>query len=82
MAVTEDVLQAAQRRAPLQPNIDFAIAALGSVAGMPHDAGRGDLHDRPHGRLAGPRHRGVRRAARPVPPEGELRARMTPPAGC
>jgi citrate synthase len=39
MSVTEDVLEAAQRRAPLQPNIDFAIAALGWVAGMPHDAG-------------------------------------------
>lgn len=39
MAVVDDVLAAAQHRAPLQPNVDFAIAALGSVAAMPRDAG-------------------------------------------
>lgn len=39
MAVVDDVLAAARHRAPLEPNVDFAIAALGSVAAMPRDAG-------------------------------------------
>ena len=39
MAVTEAVLVATQRRAAIAPNVDFALAALGSVAGMPIDAG-------------------------------------------
>ena len=76
MAVTEDVLQAAQRRAPLQPNIDFAIAALGSVAGMSHHAGEVIFMI---ARMAGWLAHAIEEyggAAWPVPPEGELRARI------
>jgi citrate synthase len=39
MAVVDDVVAAAQRRAPIHPNVDFAVAALGLVTGMPDDAG-------------------------------------------
>ena len=39
MAVADDVVAAARQRAPIEPNIDFAVAAMGSVTGMPPDAG-------------------------------------------
>jgi citrate synthase len=39
MAVVDGVQAAARRRVPIQPNVDFAVAALGLVAGMPTDAG-------------------------------------------
>ena len=39
MAVVDDVVAAAQRRAPIHPNVDFAVAALGLATGMPDDAG-------------------------------------------
>jgi citrate synthase len=39
MAAVDGVQAAARRRAPIHPNVDFAVAALGLVAGMPTDAG-------------------------------------------
>jgi citrate synthase len=39
MNVTDEVLTLARRRAHLEPNVDFALAALGSVASMPTTAG-------------------------------------------
>jgi citrate synthase len=39
MAVVDGVQEAARRRVPIQPNVDFAVAALSLVAGMPTDAG-------------------------------------------
>jgi citrate synthase len=39
MAVVDAVAAAAQRRAPIHPNIDFALAALGFLTRMPDDAG-------------------------------------------
>jgi citrate synthase len=39
MEVSEAVVAAVRRRGPVQPNIDFAVATLSSVAGMPGDAG-------------------------------------------
>lgn len=38
LAVAESVLSTAQRRVHVAPNIDFALAVLGSVASMPPDA--------------------------------------------
>ncbi len=35
----ESVLGAVGRRTPVRPNVDFALAALGLVAGMPEEAG-------------------------------------------
>ncbi|HXH58703.1 citrate synthase [Iamia sp.] len=37
LAVAESVLSTAQRRVHVEPNIDFALAVLGSVASMPPD---------------------------------------------
>jgi citrate synthase len=39
MAVADSVIAAARQRAPIHPNVDFALAALGTVARMPPDAG-------------------------------------------
>jgi citrate synthase len=39
MAVVDGVVAAAQRRALIHPNVDFALAALGRVTNMPQDAG-------------------------------------------
>ncbi len=39
MAAVDGVLAAVQRRVPVRPNVDFAVAALGAVAAMPPDAG-------------------------------------------
>jgi citrate synthase len=39
MAVVDGVVSAAQRRAPIHPNVDFALAALGLVTNMPPDGG-------------------------------------------
>jgi len=39
MAVIDDVIASAQRRAPIQPNSDFALAALGFATGMPEASG-------------------------------------------
>jgi citrate synthase len=39
MSVVDEVLAAAQRRVPIQPNVDFAVAALGMAAGMPEESG-------------------------------------------
>ena len=39
MAVIDDVVASAQRRAPIQPNSDFALAALGFATGMPEASG-------------------------------------------
>ena len=56
------------------PNVDFA--ARGARAGhrrMPDDAGEVVMSVGPHGRLAGPRDRGVRRASAALPPAGVVR---------
>ena len=74
MAVVDDVVAAAQRRAPIHPNVDFAVAALGLATGMPDDAGEIVFTVARVGRVAGPRHRGVRRGSRPVPAPRQLRA--------
>jgi citrate synthase len=39
MSTVDGVMSAAQRRVPVAPNIDAALAALGHVTGMPVDAG-------------------------------------------
>ncbi|MGD9997945.1 MAG: citrate/2-methylcitrate synthase, partial [Ilumatobacteraceae bacterium] len=39
MSAVESVLSAVQRRVPVAPNIDAALAAFGHVTGMPVDAG-------------------------------------------
>jgi citrate synthase len=39
MSTVEGVLSAAQRRVPVAPNVDAALAALGHVTGMPVDSG-------------------------------------------
>jgi citrate synthase len=39
MSVVDAVVSAAQRRAPIHANVDFALAALGLVTSMPQDGG-------------------------------------------
>ena len=39
MSTVEGVMSAAQRRVPVPPNVDAALAALGHVTGMPADGG-------------------------------------------
>ena len=39
MAVIDDVVASAQRRAPILPNSDFALAAIGFATGMPEASG-------------------------------------------
>ena len=39
MSTVEGVMSAAQRRVPVAPNVDAALAALGHVTGMPVDGG-------------------------------------------
>ena len=55
MAVIDDVVASAQRRAPIHPNSDFALAAIGFATGHARGQRRCDLHRGPNRRLVGPR---------------------------
>ncbi len=59
LAVADAVIAEARRRALPEPNIDFALAALATVAGMIPGGWGGRLRDRPDRRLARARARGV-----------------------
>jgi citrate synthase len=55
LAVAEAVLAEVRRRSLPEPDIDFAVATLGRVAGMVPGGRGGGIRGRPRGRLDRPR---------------------------